>query len=219
MAENLTLTAADGHEFNAYSARPTDAPKAGLIICQEVFGLNAHIRKMTDGFADEGYLAVAPALFDRVRRGVELDYTEEGLATGRELRNSIAWDHVILDVDAARTAVAEAGKVGVVGFCWGGSVVWLAASQLRLAAAVCYYGGYEHRDKRPTCPVMMHFGERDPITPIENVAEIRRLHPEAEMFVYPAGHGFNCDARANFDPESAALAYQRTLNFLARYLG
>ncbi len=141
-----------------------------------------------------------------------------GFTTGRELRNLIAWDHVILDVGAARTAVAEAENVGVVGYCWGGSVAWLAASRLQLAAAVCYYGGYEHRDKRPTCPVIMHFGDRDPTIPVENVAEIRGLQPEAEMFVYPAGHGFNCDARADFDPESAVLAHHRTLDFLARHL-
>jgi carboxymethylenebutenolidase len=220
MGETLKLAAADGHELDAYVARPAGRLRGGLVVCQEIFGINHHIRAVADGYAGDGYLAVAPALFDRVRPGIELDYTAEGVASGRELRAVLAWDRAVADVAAAADAVREAGKVAVVGYCWGGSLAWLAACRLEVAAAVGYYGGqiHEHRKEKPACPVLLHFGERDPHIPAVQVADICELHPEVEVHVYPAGHGFNCDARADFDKQSAALARERTLAFLAEHL-
>ena len=221
MGNTERLTAGDGHRFDAYLARPADGVKAGLVLCQEIFGVNAHIRKVADGFAADGYLVVAPALFDRVERGVELCYAEPDLAKGRELRTSIPWDQVVVDVGAAVEEAAKGGKVGVIGYCWGGSVAWLAACRLPVAAAVGFYGGQIHelRDQQPRCPVMLHFGEKDSIIPMQHVDEIRARHPDVQSYVYPAGHGFSCDERTDYHLESAALARKRTLDFLAEHLG
>ncbi len=220
MAQTLDLTAADGHRLQAYLAQPAGAPRGGLVVCQEIFGINAHMRAVTDGYARAGYLAVAPALFDRAERGVELDYNEEGMTAGRELRAAITWDQVVADVAAAHGAVSEAGKTGVVGYCWGGSIAWLAACRLGVNAAVGYYGGqiYDHRTEQPGCPVMLHFGERDAMIPAEQVEAVRALHPEIPIHLYPAGHGFNCDARADYDEASAGLAAERTQDFLKENL-
>ena len=220
MAETVTLTAADGNELEAYVARPEGPPKGGLVVCQEIFGVNRHIRAVTDGFAREGFTAVAPALFDRIKPGVTLDYGTEGVAEGRELRGALAWDDVMSDVAAAVEAAREAGPVAVVGYCWGGSLAWLAACRLEVAAAVGYYGGqiHEHRRETPRAPAMLHFGELDDLIPRDHVAEIGRLHPEVQIFTYPAGHGFNCDARADFDEDSAGTARERTLAFLDQHL-
>lgn len=221
MGESISLTAGDGHRLDAYRARPDTRAKAGLVVVQEVFGVNDHIREVADGFAAAGYDVAAPALFDRVERHVELGYGEEDLATGRGYRTRLAWDDVILDVEAAARAVAEAGAVGVVGYCWGGSVAWLAAARLDLACAVGYYGGQivHFRGEKPRCPVMLHFGEKDPIIASEDVAALRAARPEVTVHLYPAGHGFNCDRRADIDPESAEAARRRTLAFLAEHLG
>ncbi len=220
MAETVELTAADGNRLDAYVAHPEGTPKGGLVVCQEIFGVNSHIRAVADGFAGEGFLAVAPALFDRIKQGIALDYTAEGVAEGRALRTALAWDDVMADVAAAVETARQAGPVGVVGYCWGGSLAWLAASRLEIAAAVGYYGGqiHEHRSETPRAPVMLHFGELDDIIPHQHVAEIGRLHPKVQIFTYPAGHGFNCDARADFDQDSAGIAAGRTLAFLDEHL-
>ncbi len=221
MGETLKLAAADGHELDAYVARPAGRVKGGLVVCQEIFGVNHHIRAVADGFAADGYLAVTPALFDRVRPGMELEYNEAGVAEGRDLRTALSWDKAVADVAAAVDAAREAGKVGVIGYCWGGSLAWLAACRLEIAAAVGYYGGqiHAHRQETPACPVLLHFGERDTMIPAAQVADICELHPEAEVHAYPAGHGFNCDARADFDKQSAHIARGRSLRFLAAHLG
>jgi carboxymethylenebutenolidase len=220
MAETVRLTAADGNTLDAYVARPDRTPKGGLVVCQEIFGVNRHIRAVAEGFAAEGFLAVAPALFDRIKPGVALEYTAEGVAEGRALRTALAWDDVMADVAAAVEAARAAGKVGVVGYCWGGSLAWLAACRLEVAAAVGYYGGqiHEHRQDKPRAPVMLHFGELDDLIPHKHVAEIGRLHPAVQIFTYPAGHGFNCDGRADFDEDSAGIAGERTLAFLDEHL-
>ena len=221
MGEKLELTAEDGHRLQAYLARPVGPPRGGLVVCQEIFGVNHHIREVADGYAESGYLAIAPALFDRLRPGVELEYNADDVAEGRALKTATAWDQAVTDIGAAAARAAEAGKVGVVGYCWGGSLAWLAACRLPVAAAVGYYGGqiHEHREEDPGCPVMLHFGERDSMIPPEHVEAIGARHPEVEIFTYPAGHGFNCRPRADFEPESAALAFERTLAFLRRHLG
>jgi len=221
MGETVTLTANDGHSFDAYVARPADQPKAGLVVVQEIFGVNRHIRGVADGFAKDGYLAVAPAMFDRVERGIELGYDKDDVAEGRAIRAKISWDEAMSDVAAALGFVAGAGKAGVVGYCWGGSVAWLAACRLNPAAAVCYYGGniHECRNEQPSCPVMFHFGEQDAGIPMDQVKAIGEAHPKQELFTYPeAGHGFNCEMRGSYHAKSAAVARERTLAFLARTL-
>jgi carboxymethylenebutenolidase len=221
LGEHITLTAGDGHELAAYVARPEEAARAGLVVCQEIFGVNAHMRDVAESFAREGYLAVAPALFDRLERGVELGYSDGDTARGRALRTALAWDDVMLDVGAAAEEVRTGAGVGVIGYCWGGSVAWLAACRLPVQASVSYYGGqvHQHRAETPGCPVQFHFGERDPIIPKEHVAEIAALHPEAPLYTYDAGHGFDCTPRPSYDPEAAALARGRTLAFLTEHLG
>lgn len=224
MGETIRLTASDGHELDAYLARPEGTPKAGLVVCQEVFGLNDHIRELTDRFAAQGYLALAPALFDRVERNVDLDYGPDDLDYGRALRARTDWDEAARDIESAvarlRKELGDDGNIGIVGYCWGGSVAWLAACRLPVQAAVAYYAGqiYELSDETPNCPVMLHFGEEDPMVPFDQIEAIRAEHPEVVDHIYLAGHGFNCDWREDYDPDAAALAGSRTLAFFAHNL-
>jgi carboxymethylenebutenolidase len=216
----ITLTASDGHELAAYVARPEDPVRAGLVVCQEIFGVNAHMRDVCDGFAAEGYLAIAPALFDRLERGVELGYSDDDTARGRALRTALAWDDVMRDVGTAAEEVRNGAGVGVIGYCWGGSVAWLAACRLPVQASVSYYGGqvHEFRAETPGCPVQFHFGTKDPIIPNEHVEEIAALHPDIPLYTYDAGHAFDCTPRPDYDPAAAALARERSLAFLAERL-
>jgi len=221
MGETVKLTAEDGHKFDAYVARPSGAAKAGLVIVQEIFGVNVHIRGVADAYAADGYLAVAPALFDRVKPGIELGYDSDDVAEGRGIRAQVGWPEALGDIAAAMELAAESGRVGVVGYCWGGSLAWLAATRLKPAAAVCYYGGniFEHRDEQPNCPVMFHFGEQDGGIPMDQVKAVGEAHPKQELFTYPAGHGFNCDLRGSYHADSAALARERSLAFLTKNVG
>ena len=221
MGDLITLTAGDGHELAAYVARPEGPARAGLVVCQEIFGVNAHMRDVCDGFAADGYLAIAPALFDRLERGVELGYSDDDTARGRALRTALAWDDVMRDVGAAAEEVRNGAGVGVIGYCWGGSVAWLAACRLPVQASVSYYGGqvHEFRAETPGCPVQFHFGTKDPIIPNEHVEEIAALHPDIPLYTYDAGHAFDCTPRPDYDPAAAALARQRTLDFLVEHLG
>jgi len=221
MGTQIRLTASDGHAFDAYRADPKTPLKAGLIVVQEIFGVNAHMRAITDGFAAEGYAAIAPAFFDRAETGVQLGYDEPDVTRGRTLRGELGWDDTILDVMAAAEVLKPAGKIGIVGYCWGGSVAWVAACRLNLGAAVGYYGGevVDFKDEKPGCPVMFHFGETDAGIPLSDVDAVRAAQPDVPVHLYPAGHGFNCDHRASYDGESAKLALKRTLDFLADALG
>jgi carboxymethylenebutenolidase len=220
MGIHIRLTASDGHAFDAYRADPKTPPKAGLIVVQEIFGVNAHMRAVTDGFAAEGYAAIAPAFFNRVETGVELGYDEPDVARGRMLRAELGWDGTIRDVMAAAKALKPAGKIGIIGYCWGGSVSWVAACRLKLDVAVGYYGGeiIEFKDEKPSCPAMLHFGETDAGIPLSDVDAIRIAQPNVPIYLYPAGHGFNCNHRGSYDAKSAALALRRTLDFLASVL-
>ncbi len=220
MGQAITVTAEDAHELSAYRADPADAPRGGLVVIQEIFGVNAHIRNVCDRFAEAGYTAIAPAMFDRVERGIELDYDADGVAKGREIMGGLDWDGAIRDVAAAAAAVADAGKTGAIGYCWGGSVAWLAATRLGLPS-VGYYGGriVELTDETPQAPVMLHFGAEDPVIPPEDIEKIRAARPDVPVFMYQAGHGFNCDARASYNEESAKFALVRTLEFLTENLG
>jgi carboxymethylenebutenolidase len=211
------LTASDRHELDAYEVHP-DGASASIVIVQEIFGVNAHIRSVVDRYASFGYRAIAPALFDRGERGVELGYDDAGRARGIELVMPIAFDAAMLDVTAAVEHVAETGPVAVIGYCFGGSVAWIAACDLPIAAAVGYYGGQIHGmiDREPKVPTMLHFGELDHGIPLDQVTAIAAAHPEVPVHVYEgADHGFNCDARATHDARSAAIALGRTLEFLA----
>jgi carboxymethylenebutenolidase len=223
MSQTLTLSAEDGHQLAAYRAAPAGAPRGGLVVVQEIFGVNAHIKKVADRWAADGYVALAPALFDRVERGVDMGYEPNDIQQGRELRGKISTDDSVRDLRAAVRELARAGlRVGVVGYCWGGTMAWLAATRIDgLSAAVGYYGGgiADTAEESPRCPVMLHFGETDTGIPKEHYEKVQRIHPTLPVHVYPAGHGFSCDARASYHEPSARQARERTLDFFRQHVG
>lgn len=222
MASTITLTAADGHQFSAYVAQPQGAPRGALVVVQEIFGVNSHIRSVADGYAADGYLAIAPALFDRLVPGYETGYTPEEIAKSRELMGRVSIDDALVDVAASIAYAKSAGRVGIVGYCWGGTVTWLAAARLPgLACAVPYYGGQmgKYIGETPRCPVMGHFGDQDTMPSPEQIRSLVEAHPSVTAHFYAAGHGFNCDQRGSYDAESAKLARSRTLAFLAKQVG
>ena len=217
-----TLTASDGHTLSAYRADPSATPRGAVVVVQEIFGVNGHIRRVTDGFAADGYVAIAPAMFDRVERDVRLGYTPADIAKGRALKVQITTDMMKRDVEAAIANVAGAGKVAIVGYCWGGYVTWMMSAHADgLACAVPYYGGgmLENADITPRVPVMAHFGDRDSILPVEQVKALATKHPDHTFHIYPADHGFNCDERGSYDAAAARLARERTLTFFATHVG
>jgi carboxymethylenebutenolidase len=220
MAESIHLAAADGHRLGAWLERPRSTPRGGLVVLQEIFGVNHHIRRVTESFAEEGYLAVAPALFDRVRPGLELGYDQ--VEAGREAMMALDRAAILRDIGTAVAAAREAGRVGAIGYCWGGALADLAACESRVDAAVSYYGRHTATwlDLKPQCPVMYHFGKLDPLIPPEAVAAIRAGRPEGVFHEYgEAGHGFNCDERPEYHASSAKLALERTLAFLRQHVG
>lgn len=224
MGEHVKLRASDDFELDGYVARPKGEPIAGLVVVQEAFGVNSHIRSVTDGWAKDGFLAVAPALFDRVERGVEISYSGEDMQRGMALiRRGDTADRV-KDVAAALEWVRnESGKkAGVIGYCLGGSMAWLATTRLHPDAAVGYYGGQilNYAGERPKAPIMLHFGLEDHHIPRSEVdAKVAAAHPEIPIYWYEgAGHGFNCNDRATYNPEAARLARERSLEFLRRHL-
>jgi carboxymethylenebutenolidase len=220
MGDFTTLMARDGHEFRAWLAAPKGPSKGAVVVLQEIFGVNSHIRAVTDSFAAEGYVAIAPSLFDRVRRGIETGYSDKEMQEGRGYVMQLKQEETLKDTAAAIAIVKHAGRVGTVGYCWGGKMSYLAACDLPIACAVSYYGGgiTQLLDKKPRCPVMYHYGERDKhITP-DDVAKVKAAHPEGLFYIYPADHGFNCDQRGSYDAPSAALARTRTLEFFGQHL-
>ncbi len=223
MGRKLELTAADGFRLGGYRADPAGSPHGGIVVLQEIFGVNAHMQSVCDRYAAAGYVALAPALFDRAARDVELGYGPDERTRGQALRGAVAVDASLLDVAAARDALAaDVAKVAVVGFCWGGTLAWLAAGRLAgFACAVAYYGGgvLATPDLAPQCPVQMHFGERDAHIPIDGVRAFAAAHPGVEVYTYPADHGFNRDVGSAYDPAAAALAAERTAGFLQRFVG
>ena len=220
---NIELPASDGHRLGAYVANPEGATTKALVIIQEIFGVNSHIRSVADGYARDGFLALAPALFDRVECGVEFGYGPSDIQRGFQIAARVGMENALQDVAAAveyAAAQVEEEHIGLVGFCWGGSLAWLAASRLNVAASVGYYGGQiaQYVNEKPRCPVILHFGTKDAHIPISEINKIRRAHPEVTIYSYDAGHGFNCDQRQDYEPKSAALARQRTLDFLRKWL-
>ena len=222
MGETIDLTTADGKRITAYRASPAGMPRAGLVVLQEIFGVNAHIRAVADGFAAQGYLVIAPALFDRVEPGVELTYQPRDFEKGRDLRGKIPLEETLTDIDAAVKAAASAGKVGVVGYCWGGTLAFAAAQRLDgIAGVVGYYGaGIASGLGKPLkVPVELHFGEKDRSIPAADIEKIRQAFPEIPIYLYPAGHGFNRAGDTDHEKASADLARERTLGFFARTVG
>ncbi|WP_300558214.1 dienelactone hydrolase family protein [Limnohabitans sp. Rim8] len=229
MGKMIELKAADGTAVPAYEARPVGAPRGAVVVIQEIFGVNSHIRAVADGYAAEGYLAVAPAAFQRVKPGVELGYTDADMGEGfgyKTASEALPAPGVMQDIQAAIDHAAEVsgGKVGIVGYCWGGLLTWRAACTLSgLSAAVPYYGGgvttAAETARHPQVPVLAHFAEEDHWIPMDTVEAFRKAHPEVAVHTYAAHHGFNCDQRGSWHAPSAQLARERTLAFFAKHLG
>ena len=223
MGEDIRLRSAAG-EIGAYLASPKGAPKGGIVVVQEIFGVNQHIRKVTDSFAAHGYLALAPRFFDHIKPGIELGYTPDTIAEGRGYVMTPGFtDKAVQDVDAAIAELKRRGvkKVGVTGYCWGGTISWLAATRLKPDAVSGYYGGGIHGAKaeKPTVPTQLHFGDKDMHIPMTHVNELRELHPSVQIFDYPADHGFHCDERGSWDAAASKKAMERTLEHFAKYVG
>ena len=222
MGENLTLTSEDGFKFAAYKATPSGAPRGAIVVIQEIFGVNQHIKKVADGFAADGYVAIAPALFDRVERGYDTGYGPQDIERGRAARGKLSTDDALKDVRAAVKEASKSGKVGVVGYCFGGTVAWWAGTRLDgVAAAVGYYGGgvAAEADAKPKTAVMLHFGETDASIPKADYEKVIKAQPNVPIYIYPAGHGFVCDERGSFHAESAKIARERTIDFFRKHVG
>lgn len=222
MSEFVRLRAADGHELGAYVALPQAEPVAALVVIQEIFGVNAHIRSVADGYAKDGFLSVAPALFDRIQPGVELGYDDEDVQTARGMIPKFSLDKAVEDIQAALeyAASASAKYVGVIGYCLGGTLAWLSATRLRPRVVVGYYGGNigKFAQETPTCPVMLHFGREDAHIPASDVEKVQAAHPDVEVYWYDAGHAFNCEPRANFNAAAAKQARERSVGFLRKHM-
>jgi carboxymethylenebutenolidase len=216
MGKMIRLTAKDGHELDAYVAEPKGRAKGGIVVVQEIFGVTNHIKRIADQYAAQGYKAVAPAMFDRIKRNLTLEYTE--VPKGIEYMQQLKWPNTLADLEVAASEARGAGSASVVGFCWGGTVAHVAASELELDAAISYYGGGVAKmlDKKPRCPILYHFGDQDTSIPLPDVDKIKHANPSSPLFVYPgAGHGFNCDERGSYSAKDAKAAFERSLDFLA----
>lgn len=221
MAQTITLTAKDGHKLQIYRSDPAGKPKGAIITIQEIFGVNNHMRRVSDDFAGQGYVALSPALFDRVKPGIELGYDPESVASGRDIRAKVGLEDTLADLQATLDYARQFGKVGMVGYCWGGGLAFVAAARLTgIDAAVGYYGGLvaAHAGEKPKVPVMLHFGDQDQSIPMSNVERVKQARPEVPIHVYHAGHGFNCDERGSYNAESTKVALDRTLKFFAEKL-
>ncbi len=223
MGKMIELKASDGHKLAAYRAEPSGKPRGAVVVIQEIFGVNSHIKSVADGYAADGYVAVAPAMFDRAQRGYDTGYSQPEIQAGIAIMQKLDWAKTMLDVDAAVGEAKKSGKVGIVGYCWGGTVAWLAASRTAgIACAVPYYGGGMPNfiGEKPKVPVMCHFGEKDQSPTLEQSKAIAKAHPEIQANFYPdAGHGFNCDQRPSFNAAASKLARTRTLEFFRKNVG
>lgn len=222
MGQDITLTASDNFKLGAYRAEPAGQPQGALVVIQEIFGVNHHIRHVCDRLAAEGYVAVAPSIFDRTEPGFTSGYSPDEIAVARKFVANPDWAAMLRDTQAAIDSVQAAGPVGIIGFCLGGSIAYVAATRLSgLKAAIGYYGGAIVRfaDETPKVPVQLHFGEQDSGIPLSDVETITSKRPELEVFVYPgAQHGFSCDERASYDKASADMAWPRALAFFGQHL-
>ena len=224
MGKTISLTASDGHKLDAYVAEPAGKAKGGLVVVQEIFGINGQIRRTADYFASQGYLAVAPAMFDRVEKGIELGYNETDFGKGRDTRGKLTDDMISADVAAAVKEASKAGKVGVIGFCFGGYATFLSACTVDgVSCAMPFYGGgiaAKVGSLKPKCPVQFHFGDKDAAIPFGDLQKIKDALQDAPLYVYDdSGHGFTCDDRNSFNKDSAARAYGRALDWMGKYVG
>lgn len=222
MGTTIDLRTADGTTISAYRAEPKETVRGGMVVLQEIFGVNRHIRRVADDYAAQGYLTIAPALFDRVSPGLELAYDADGMATGVATQQKTKPAATMMDVAAAIQEASSAGRVGVVGYCWGGTLAFAAACTLPgVSGAVGYYGGQIAKmlDQKPKVPLMLHFGEKDDHIPMSAIESIKAAIPDIPIYTYPAGHGFNCDERGSYNKGSADLALSRTLPFLMEHVG
>jgi carboxymethylenebutenolidase len=223
MGKMIELTAADGHKFKAYRADPAGKPKGAVIVIMEIFGVNSHIKAVTDGYAADGYVAIAPAMFDRVHRDLDVGYTPPDIEIGRAAMQKMKLEEAVKDVAATLGEVKSAGKVGIVGYCWGGTCAWKSASSVDgLSCAIAYYGGGVPGliGDKPKVPVMFHWGETDASIPLEKAKEVAAAHANQIHYFYPgAGHGFNCDQRPSYNADASKLARTRSLEFLAKHVG
>ncbi|HEX7813657.1 dienelactone hydrolase family protein [Dyella sp.] len=222
MGTTIDIIASDNHRLAAYVAEPAGEPVGALVMLQEFFGVNQHIRDMAEQYAGDGYYVIAPAIFDRVERGVELGYDQAGIEKGRALRAQLVLDQTMLDIQEAIDTAARVAPVATLGYCWGGSLAYLAAARLTgVTCAVGYYGAQiaGHANETLHAPVLLHYAEHDEYIPLADMEKVRDLHPEIEMYLYPGTeHGFSCNDRQYYEPTSAALARERSLAFLSRYL-
>ena len=222
MGKHFTLTASDNFKLGAYRAEPSGKAKGGIVLIQEIFGVNHHIRAVCDRLAGEGYATVAPAVFDRQQPNFESGYTPDEIANARKFVANPDWSAMLRDVQAAIDELKKNGSVGIIGFCMGGTISFLAACRLNgLSAAVCYYGGQivKNADDKPKVPTQLHFGEKDTGIPLTDVETIKAKRPEVEVYVYPgAQHGFSCDERASYDKASADTAWPRSMAFFAKHM-
>ena len=223
MGSMIELKAADGHKLAAYRAESAGTARGAVVVIQEIFGVNSHVKAVADGYAKDGYLAIAPAMFDRAQRGYDTGYSQPEIQAGIAAMQKLDWKQTMLDVDAAIAEAKKAGKVGIVGYCWGGTVCWVAAARLSgLTCSAPYYGGGMPGfiGEKPRIPTLCHFGELDQSPTLEQSKAIAKAHPEITAHFYPgAGHGFNCDQRGSYHAESAKLARQRTVEFFRKHLG
>jgi len=219
MGKMIRLEAKDGHELDAYLAEPKGKAKGGIVVVQEIFGVTGHVKRVADQYAAQGYKAIAPAMFDRVERNVTLDYSQ--IQKGLEYMHQLEWPNTLADLTAAADEIRGEGGAAVVGYCWGGTVAHVAASELDLDAAVSYYGGgvAKNLDKKPQCPIMYHFGDQDASIPLPDIEKIKKANPTSPLHVYPgAGHGFNCDERGSYSAKDAKVAFERSVAFLKEQL-
>src|SRR4051812_45645099 len=222
MGKMIELSAADGHKLAAYRADPAGKPRGGIVVIQEIFGVNSHIKSVADGYAADGYVAIAPAMFDRVQKNFDVGYTPPDIEKGREIRAKITTDMAMKDTQAAVNEAKKAGKVGIVGYCWGGFVAWMASAKVSgLSAAAPYYGGgiLDNADIEPKVPVMGHFGDKDQHIPVAGVKKLAEKHKKQQIFIYAADHGFNCDQRGSYNAPAAKQARARTLEFFRKHVG
>jgi carboxymethylenebutenolidase len=220
MGTTITLTAKDGHTLDAYLAVPQQTIRGGLVVIQDAYGLGDYMRSVCDSYAQDGYVAIAPALYDRQARDAVLDHGDSGRDLARRYRAGLSWDQVLLDIQAAYDQVASYGKIGVIGFCVGGSAAWIAAAKLPFAAASAYYGRdiIDFLDSPPNCPTILHFGDHDRLIPLADAERVKASHPAFLAYIYPTGHGFDGPGHSHHEP-SANVARERSLALFREYIG
>lgn len=223
MGTTIEITSSDGFKLSAYRAEPAGKARGGIVLVQEIFGVNNHMRKVADGYAADGYLVITPEFFDRSQKGVDLGYGPADIEAGRGHSGKLDWGNTMKDAQAAFDIAKSAGKVAVIGYCWGGTVAWLSSSKIAdLGCAISYYGGGigNNIGEAPKAPMMCHWGEKDHAIPMETVKKVESTYPSVSSFVYMgAGHGFNCDERGSYHADSAKIARERSIEFLRKNIG